>query len=203
MPVLSAYAYIGPKHHRVFLLTITEWPMDWADHKRIMTEAAIILYQERKITNVLATLELHLPGKFVWKHRTGGYSEQRVRYRREVEWSGHMSFHPNMMLGTDQLELKECMFGPHLYKVLASDYYFDRGVKYKVGSLIPRLQQNISGDVKSLLMEPSAVRYADYTVQPKSTYNLQVQQPTRRSLYEPSCVRSYLPPGLQIREETD
>ena len=69
-------------------------------------------------------------------------------------------------------------------------------------ALIPKAQQDLEGKAKPFLMEPSGVRYADYTSQPKPLYNLQEQQPKRGGLYEPSCVRGYLPSGQQIREET-
>ena len=165
---------------------------------------------EQKITKVLATLELHLPGRSVTLTKPGGYTPMKVRYRREVEWSGWMTFNPKLpFYNVEALTLNLCLFGPHLFKTLAPEYYLERAAlhdqpKYHVGNLIPKAQQNLEGKAKSFLMEPSGVRYADYTSQPKPLYNLQEQQPKRVRLYEPSqvSVRGYLPAGQQIREET-
>ena len=117
--------------------------------------------------------------------------------------NGSESLNPKLpFYAPEALTLNLYLFRPHLFRTLAPEYYFERCIKYHVGNLIPKAQQDLEGKAKSFLMEPSGVRYADYTSQPKPLYNLQEQQPKRGGLYEPSCVRGYLPSGQQIREET-
>lgn len=196
MPILTFYAYKGTKHHRIALHTIYDWPSDWAYLKELLTECAMTLWNEHNLATVLMTLELHLPGKFTWKTKPGAYSPMRVRFRREVEWSGRVCFNHK----TQETTVDQCVFGPHLM-LMSSDYYAERGIRYRVPSLIPKMHQNL-GDPKSLLMEPSGVRYADYSRQPRGPYDFSEEQQKKRLPYEPLCERKYLPEGLKIREES-
>jgi hypothetical protein len=117
------------------------------------------------------TLELHLPGKFTKATKPGSYREIRVRYRREVEWFGRLRYNPK----TTETTVDQCSFGPHLWP-LASDYYEERGIKYRSPSLIPKALP-APGDPKALLMDPSGVRYADYSKQPEGPYDFSEKTP--------------------------
>jgi hypothetical protein len=52
-------------------------------------------------------------------------------------------------------------------------------------------------------MDPSGVRYADYSRQPEGPYNFSEKSPKKRSQYEQSSENIYLPEELQIREEEE
>lgn len=194
---LTFYIYKGPKHRRIAILTLARRPTDWAELKEHLKVCALKLWNEQKISSALITLELHLSGKFVWKRRRGGYSPRRVRWQRGVEWAGRLRFNSK----TEEITVDNCSFGPNLMS-LASDYYAERGIKYRTPSVIPKEHQNLH-DPRSLLMDPSATRYADYTTPPRSPYDHRQKRGEKKRLqYDPTCVgRSYLPEGLRIREE--
>ena len=65
------YAYKAVKHRRIALLTINDWPTDWQHLKSLAAECSVKAYQEYKVTIVLMTLELHLPGKFTKATKPG------------------------------------------------------------------------------------------------------------------------------------
>jgi len=197
MPIMSFYAYKAVKHRRIALLTINDWPTDWQHLKSLVAECSVKAYQEYKVTAVLMTLELHLPGKFTKATKPGSYREIRVRYRREVEWSGRLRYNPK----TTETTVDQCSFGPHLW-LLASDYYEERGIKYRSPSLIPKALP-APGDPKALLMDPSGVRYADYSRQPEGPYTFSEKTPKKRSQYDQISESIYLPEEFQIREEEE
>ena len=193
IPQLTFYAYIGEKHRRHPIHTIYEYPTDWQHLKDLARECAMILWNEKKCDNCLFTLEHHLGGKYVMRHEKRGYSEKRVRYKRDVEFSSKLTYSSK----TGEVTLEQCMFGFHLMS-LATDYYRERGIRYKVSSVIPRQYQNMMGDVKSLLVEPSGQRYGDYTQQERTIYG---KRPDRVMAHERDT-RMYLPFGEKIRDVT-
>jgi hypothetical protein len=197
MPIMSFYAYRAVKHKRIAILTLTDWPTDWQHLKTLLGECAFKLYMEYHVTDVVMTLELHLPGKFTRKTEPGTYREIRVRYRREVEWTGRLQFN----LKTTEVTVDQCSFGPHLW-MFASDYYAERGVHYRSPPLIPKTLQK-PGDPKALLMDPSGVRYADYSRQPVGGYDFRDKAQKKHRMYEPPCESIYLPENFQIREEEE
>ena len=127
------------------------------------------------------------------RHEKRGYAEKRVRYKRDVEFSSKLTYSSK----TGEVTLEQCMFGFHLMS-LATDYYRERGIRYKVSSVIPRQYQNMMGDVKSLLVEPSGQRYGDYTQQERTIYG---KRPDRVTAHERDT-RMYLPFGEKIRDAT-
>ena len=198
VPELTFYIYKGTKHKRIPINTIHDWPTDWLHLKSLANECALSMWQEHSLASALMTLELHLPGHFITKTKPGTYSPVRVRNRREVQWMGRVTFNPKTFEST----VEQCVFGPHLM-LMSGDYYaIERSIKYRAPSLIPKMHQAIAGDLKSLLMDPSGVRYADYSRKPKDLYGSQDEEAQRRALYDPPCVdvREYLPPGLHMRE---
>lgn len=193
LPQLTFYAYIGEKHRRHPVHTIYEYPTDWKRLKDLSRECAMILWQEKKCDKCLFTLEHHLSGKYKMMHERRGYSEKRVRYKRDVEFSCKFSYSPK----TGEVTLEQCMFGFHLMS-LATDYYAERGIRYRVATVIPRQYQNLMGDVKSLLVEPSGQRYGDYSRQEKTIYG---KRPDRDKAQERDT-RMYLPFEEKIRDAT-
>ncbi len=196
---MTFYVYRGEKHKRIAILTINRRPTDYEQLKELLKECALKLWHDLHMSEAQLTLELHLPGKFVWKTRRGGYSSHRVRWRRGLEWVGSIRFNNK----TEETIVKWCAFGPNLQH-LAEDYYAERGIKYRVPKIIPLMHQHLE-TVKSLLIEPSGTRYADYSRKPHGPYDFREVygvEEKRRRRYAPAHVeRMYLPPGLKTREE--
>ncbi len=197
MPVLTFYAYLGAHHNRVPVTTISEWPTCWLDLKDKIQEAAMTLWQERNVGNAILTLEVHLPGKFAWKTLPGHYGQSRLRFKRGIEFSGKMSFNPM----TNEVTLEQCGFGLNLWRFTEEYRVIERQDLYHVPQLIPKALESLEGNLESLMMDPSGLRYVDYTSKPRVLYAPQDEQRKRRPLYESSCVGKFLPPGQRTREE--
>ena len=58
--------------------------------------------------------------------------------------------------------MREASFAYHLGDLRDDFRYYERGREYELPSLIPKEHQNLN-DPKTLLMDPSATRYADYS----------------------------------------
>jgi hypothetical protein len=152
----------------------------------------MIIWQEKKCDACLFTLEHHLGGHYKMMHEKRGYSEKRVRYKRDIEFSAKMSYNHT----TDEVTLEQCMFGIHLMS-LATDYYASRGIRYRVSPVIPRQYQDLTGgDAKKLLAEPSGQRYGDYSQQERTIYG---KRPDRDKSQERD-IRMYMPFGEKIRD---
>jgi len=54
-----------------------------------------------------------------------------------------------------------------------------------------------------LLMDPSGVRYADYSRQPEGPYTFSEKTPKKRSQYDQISESIYLPEEFQIREDEE
>jgi hypothetical protein len=52
-------------------------------------------------------------------------------------------------------------------------------------------------------MDPSGVRYADYSRKPEGPYTFREKTPKKRSQYDQISESIYLPEELQIREEEE
>jgi hypothetical protein len=194
MPSLTFYAYKGAKHNRVAIHQLNHFPTDWQDLKDHLLTCALKLWHEHKIdTEILLTLEQHLGGKYVEKTRRGGFRPIKVHWQRGLEWTGRLTFNSK----TQEITVDNCRFGQNLIS-LATDYYAERGIKYRAPSVIPKMHQNLT-DTKSLLMEPSAARYADYSRRQHSPYDRSSEkEKKKRSVYGSSRVeRKYLPKSLR------
>ena len=177
--------------------SLRHYPSDWQELKILLRECAIKLWNEHHMSRAIMTLELHLPGKFIRKHRKGGYSLRNIHWRRGVEWTGRLAFNNS----TQEITVDNCMFGPNLMS-LAADYYAERGIKYRLPSIIPKVHQELES-TKSLLIDPSGVRYADYSRRERPPYDFRKKgKQGKKRLYTPSCEgRMYLPAGQRAREE--
>ena len=199
MPVLTFYAYRVVRHKRIALpSTITDYPTDWQHLKSLLQERAIKLYNEYHAAVAIMTLEQHLKGKYIVKTKQGTYEPTRVRYRRDIIWSGRIRFNPK----TKGIIVDQCAFGPAIWLMSADYYEQERGIKYRSPPVIPKTLPKL-GDPKGLLMDPSASRYADYSRQPRGPYDFSAEKQKRRKQYESPYEKAYLPQDLRIHEQEE
>lgn len=154
-----------------------------------------MIWHERKLTDFLLSLEHHLQGKFVVKWKRGGYSPTKVRYKRDIEFCCKVNFNPF----TEKIKISQAMFGMNMMS-MAADYYGEKGRRYTCPSVIPKPHENLTGNAKSLLLEPSGVRYADYSKQAQPNYGNESKQ--NLLTYAKTETRQYLPWSVRMMEES-
>jgi hypothetical protein len=191
MPILTFYVYLGVRHWRCPIKTIERYPSDWEDLKILIKECAITLWNEKKSLEAIVTLEHHLAGKFTLKWEKRGYSPKKVRYKRDIEFSCRLKFNPL----NEKVVITQPMFGLHLME-LARDFYLEKGRAYKIHSCIPKPHENLIGNTKSLLMEPSGARYGDYSKTAELRYATESEQH-----YARTEIIHYLPRSQRLMEE--
>ncbi|MEM2922557.1 MAG: hypothetical protein QXF26_09620, partial [Candidatus Bathyarchaeia archaeon] len=117
----------------------------------------------------------------------GGYRERKVRYEREYEAAFKISYNPRLM----SVEVSRASFNYSLLNVAEDYYWMEKGIRWRVPPLIPKEHRDLS-DPRTYLMEPSTVRYADYSRQPNPIYTVKEEkfhlcygyEPKRRLTYE-------------------
>jgi hypothetical protein len=194
MPLLTFYAYIGLRHWRCPVRTIDRYPTDWEDLKLMTKECGNVLWQEKKQLETILTLEHHLAGKFTLKWEKRGYSRKKVQYKRDIEFSCRLKFNPH----NQKVAITQPMFGLHLIG-LSREYYLEKGRAYKVPSCVPKAHQNLIGNTKSLLMEPSGQRFGDYSRIAELKYA--EEKEFHGLIYAKSDKRAYMPWSDRMMEE--
>ena len=121
---------------------------------------------EHDKTEAYISVERYLPGAFTVR-RTRRYRQEKVPFRREPEGFFRVMFDPKK----HEIYVKEASFAYHLGDLRDDFRYYGRGREYEIPPLIPKEHQNLN-DPKTLLMDPSATRYADYSRKPAETYAL-------------------------------
>jgi hypothetical protein len=200
------YGY-GQKNRRIALHTIksqSNCPTDWHQLKMLVADAIRVAYFEHKLMAVSMTLESHLGGKFT-DHNAGGaraskpgsYGDVRIHFKRSVEWFGKVSINTKTMA----VKIDNCQFGPNLW-LLADAYYEERGIRYRSPSIIPKKLPK-PGDPKGLLMDPTPLRYVDYSQQPKDPYGAFMKEAINSQEYSYPSTHggSYNPENLRLLEE--
>jgi hypothetical protein len=163
MPLLSFY--MVSERESLWLTSVDHTPTDWLELKRLLAEAMVKLHRERGLTEAFITLQRHLPGRAA--ALSIGYRPSLIPYKREFEVAFKARFSPR----TGEVEIAQASFNYTFSHVREDYWWMERGIRWKIPSVIPREHQSALGNMKSLLMEPSATRYADYSRKPKKIYS--------------------------------
>ena len=167
MVLLSFYMVeprIGKPWRRFHLLSIDHYPSDWLELKQLLQEIMEIIHLEHDKTEAYISVERHLPGTFTVR-RTSRYRQEKVPFKREAEGFFRVEFNPKKR----EIYVREASFAYHLSRLRDDFRYYERGREYELPPLIPKEHQNLN-DPRSLLMDPSATRYADYSRKPTEIY---------------------------------
>ncbi len=165
MPLLSFY-YLSRKEHP-WLYSIDHFPTDWLELKRFLIDAMIKLNRERSVTSGIIVLYRHLPGRAVPRFNRP-YSDSLVPYKREFEAAFKVaSFNPAM----GDIDIAEAEFNYTLFNMREDYWWMERGIRWRIPSVIPREQMVGFGSARSLIMEPSIMRYITYSRTPRLMYS--------------------------------
>jgi hypothetical protein len=168
MPLLTFYLLDirpGRPWRRIALSSIDHMPTDWIELKTMLEELMLQVYMEHGYrTEALITLERHLRGGITKKWQK--YERTKIAMKREEEALFRLEFDPE----THEITVKEAQFGYHLSRLREDFLYYERDRELTLPSLIPRRHMNLN-DPRSFLMEPSALRFTDYTRKPNPMYS--------------------------------
>jgi hypothetical protein len=204
MPQYTVYAYVGIKHRRHPIVTVSSLPSDWFAIKQLVKESAIILFNDKKESEAILSIEQHLGGAFTMKWQKAGYSQKRLYYKRNIEFSCLFQFSPR----THQVKMTNIQFGPTLlFAGCLEDYRrIEKGIWKRPSSCIPKADADAIGGgntAKRLLMQPSAVRNADYSRAPKLIYQEGPEQRMKWFSYDKIVNRRYMPKSQQLMEQNE
>lgn len=134
----------------------------------------IRLHRERLIISGIIVLYRQLPGRAVPRF-IRPYSSSLIPYKREFEAVFKIdSFNPV----AGEIDIAEAEFN------MREDYWWiERGIHWRIPSLIPREQMANFGDAGILIMEPSIIRYIDYSKTPRLTYSREEKKEGERKGY--------------------
>jgi len=158
-----------------WLHSIDHVPTDWIELKMMLEEIMWQVYVEHRRTEAIITLERHMRGRYTVR-RSSRYGLERIPTKREGSGWFRVEFNPK----TRGITVKEANFGYDLSHLREDFYFFERGRQYQLPPLIPKEHMNLN-DPRSFLMEPSALRYTDYSRSP----NLQYAHDLERRLKRP------------------
>jgi hypothetical protein len=168
MPVLSFYLLDirpGRPWRRIALSSIDHMPTDWIELKTMLEELMWQVYMEHGYrTEALISLERHLRAG-IMERWTQKYGRTKVATRRSEEALFRLEFDPE----THEITVKEAQFSYHLSRLREDFLYYERDRELTLPPLIPRQHMNLN-DPRSFLMEPSALRFTDYTRKPNPMY---------------------------------
>jgi hypothetical protein len=154
----------GRSWRRIWLSSIDHMPTDWIELKTMLEELMLQVYMEHGYrTEALISLERHLRGGIARKWQK--YGRTKVAMKREEEAVFRLEFDPE----THEITVKEAQFGYHLSRLREDFLYYERDRELTLPHLIPRQHMNLN-DPRSFLMEPSALRFTDYTRKPNPMY---------------------------------
>jgi hypothetical protein len=201
LPQFTFYAYVGLKHRRHPITTLSSIPSDWLHIKLLVQEAAIILFNEKHESEAILSLEKHLGGPYTMKWRRAGYSQKRVYFKRNCEFSCKFQFNTR----TREVKMSNIQFGPALlFAGCLEDFRrIEKEIWKRPSSCIPKAHENLNGNTRNLLMEPSAVRYSDYSRTPKLIYEEGLDQRMKGCSYNRIVNRRYMPKTQQLLEQDE
>jgi len=191
MPLYSIYLVSGPRGTHEWADSLESEPSDWLDLKEKLGEVMRKLHVERGMVEAYLLLQKHLPGRHFVETR----HYRKVRVRREIEAGFKIVYSPK----TGEAHIKQASFSWELQPLREQFMEVERGKRWRTPPLIPWEHKDLS-DPKTFLMEPSGVRYPDYSRTPKHIYALQKEGEEKRGLYEPLQESLYAPRRTQIRE---
>ena len=154
----------GEPWRRTWMCSIDHVPTDWIELKMMLEELMWQVHLERGMTEAIITLERHVRGRFTVR-RSRRYGFERIPTKREDMGWFRLEFNPK----TREITVKEASFGYNLSHLREDFYFYERDRQYRLPSLIPREHMNLN-DPRSFLMEPSALRYTDYSRKPNPIY---------------------------------
>ena len=156
----------GEPWRRIWLESIDHYPTDWLELKTMLTEVMETVHVLYGKTEALISLERHMSRRYTVKF-SGHYGRKRIPAGREAEAFFRVEYSPEKR----EIVVKEANFGYHLAHLREDFKWMERGREYEVPPLIPQEHRlrNLN-DPRSLLMEPSGLRYSDYSREPKQIY---------------------------------
>jgi hypothetical protein len=204
IPQFTVYAYVGVKHRRHPCVTISSLPPDWFAIKELVKESAIILFNDKKESEAILSVEQHLGGAYTMKWQKAGYARKRLYFKRNIEFSCKFLFNPR----TNAVSMSDVQFGPTLlFAGALEDYRRIEKKMWKIPpSVIPKVDQGINqGDssTKKLLMQPSNSRYGDYNRSERLIYAEGAEKRMKWLSYDQVVNRRYMPKSLQLLENEE
>jgi len=164
----------GEPWRRTWLCSIDHVPTDWIELKMMLEEVMWQVYIEHgRRTKAIITLERHVRGRFTMR-RSRRYGFERIPTKREDMGWFRLEFKPK----TREITVKEASFGYNLSHPREDFYFYERDRQYRLPPLIPREHMNLN-DPRSFLMEPSALRYTDYSRKPNPLYAYELEHHRR------------------------
>ena len=160
-----SFYFVSEREHP-WLYSVDHVPTDWLELKRLLAEAMAKLYRERSITEGIIVFYRHLPGRAVPMFITP-YSPSLIPYKREFEAAFKARYSPR----TGEVEVAQASFNYTLSHMREDYYWMERSIRWRTPPVIPREHRDAMGSVKSLLLEPSSLRYVDYSKTPKGLYS--------------------------------
>ncbi|MEM3361423.1 MAG: hypothetical protein QXV85_09510 [Candidatus Bathyarchaeia archaeon] len=193
MPLFTFYAFIGLKGAKIPIQTLDHFPNDWQELRDLLLEVARKAFNNYATIEAQYTLEKHVSTHVkVWKPRMGSYIPKPFRHKRNFEAFFHIVYSQLR----DDIEIKQVIFAPN-HMSLAEEYRaIEKGIKYRIPSIIPQTFKSFLENPKAVMEELSALRYPDYNKAPRLKYD---RQTSKRNLPH---LRAYLPWGEKVREAT-
>ena len=184
----------GEPWRRIWLSSIDHVPTDWIELRMMLEEILWQVYVEHgRKTVAIITFERHVRGRIAMR-QTHRYGLERIPTKREDEGWFRLEFEPK----TKKITVKEASFGYNLSHPREDFYFYERDRQYRLPPLIPREHMNLN-DPRSFLMEPSALRYTDYSRQPNPLFAHELER-HRRMGYMRTAKLSY---DREEREEEE
>jgi len=158
--------YLVSEKDKGQITSVDHVPSDWFELKLLLAEAMAKLYREKGVVEAVTVLSRHLPGRAIPVF-TRPYSQSLIPYKREFEAAFKARYNPR----TGRVEDVQATFNYTMNHVREDYYWMERGIRWRIPPVIPREHQDAIGNVKSLLMEPSGLRYVNYARTPRGLYS--------------------------------
>jgi len=105
------------------------------------------------------------------------YSSSLIPYKREFEAVFKVdSFNPS----ASEINIAEAEFNSAMFHMREDYWWIERGIHWRIPNLIPREQTTNFEDARSLIMEPSTMRYIDYSKTSKLMYSKEEKKEENR-----------------------
>jgi hypothetical protein len=202
LPQYTVYCYIGEKHRRHPVVTISALPSDWGAIKELVKDSAFILFNDRHEIQAILSIEKHLGGAYKMAWQKSAYAQKRLYYKRNCEFSCKFEYNSR----THETKITNTQFGPQLlFSGCLDDYRrLEKNVWRRLPSVIPKSDQGINqGDqsTKKLLMQPSNSRYGDYSRSPRLLYQIGPEEKMKWLSYDKLLSRRYMGKSQQLLED--
>jgi hypothetical protein len=197
MPLLSFY-YISERERPSLPPPIDHFPTDWLEMKYMLVEVMAKLERERGITEGIIVLYRHLPGRAVPTF-SRPYNSTLTPYKREFEASFKVSYNPL----SGGIEFADADFNFTLSYLREDFWWMERGIRWRIPSVIPRKHLAAFGSIKSLMMEPSGLRYVNYSGTPRDLYSFGKEGLTGPYLKSSEGIYTQMEKRLNLRKNEE